>query len=51
MRVTNLSNFSINDPHGKQQINVRGSGKEEGTEVIMYDLAEASNSQFLLRVA
>ncbi|KAL7778163.1 hypothetical protein CFE70_004839 [Pyrenophora teres f. teres 0-1] len=39
--------FCVN---GKKQLNVRGGGKENGTEVITYDLSATSeNAQFILK--
>ncbi|CAN9203465.1 unnamed protein product [Alternaria alternata] len=44
--------FYINNVNGqkRQQINVRGAGKESGTEVISYAITDgAENAQFILR--
>ncbi|CAE7033608.1 hypothetical protein P3342_007107 [Pyrenophora teres f. teres] len=42
--------FCINSVNGKKQLNVRGGGKENGTEVITYDLSATSeNAQFILK--
>ncbi|KAI1546886.1 agglutinin ssa-like protein [Pyrenophora tritici-repentis] len=39
--------FCVN---GKKQLNVRGAGKENGTEMIMYDMSPKSeNAQFILK--
>ncbi|KAI1516062.1 Ricin-type beta-trefoil lectin domain containing protein [Pyrenophora tritici-repentis] len=42
--------FCINSVNGKKQLNVRGAGKENGTEMIMYDMSPKSeNAQFILK--
>ncbi|EUC33404.1 hypothetical protein COCVIDRAFT_91994 [Bipolaris victoriae FI3] len=43
--------YYINHVDGKKQLNVRGGAKEEGTELITYQMATAPNCQFILRAA
>ncbi|CAN9381618.1 unnamed protein product [Alternaria alternata] len=49
---TGNGTFAINNVDGKmkQQLNVRGAGKESGTEVIAYGITDnAENAQFILK--
>ncbi|KAF2627068.1 hypothetical protein BU25DRAFT_393664 [Macroventuria anomochaeta] len=41
--------FYINSVVTGKQLNVRGGGKESGTEIITYPPTEGANSQFLLK--
>ncbi|USP74422.1 hypothetical protein yc1106_01696 [Curvularia clavata] len=41
--------FYINHASDSKQLNIRGGGKDEGTEVITYGLATSANCQFLLK--
>ena len=50
MRIDTKSGCSIIHVSGSKQLNVRGAGKDEGTEVITYQLAQTGQSQFLLKM-
>lgn len=45
-----ICGWSIDNAAAKKQLNVWGAGKDAGTELITYDFAEASNSQFFLKL-
>ncbi|PSN71219.1 hypothetical protein BS50DRAFT_487014 [Corynespora cassiicola Philippines] len=49
-KLTRVGNGAFYNAGAKKQLNVRGAGKDAGTELITYDFAEASNSQFFLKL-